>query len=408
MNKLNLFLIYFILLFCILKQTDIYCQSTKELRVPLIEQQDAKWCWAADLEMIFKYHSNPKDTLQCDIVETYYRTSSVPRNKDCKCVTSCGDLTKNCRISVWNTAIKSLMSNYKYGIWNIDSPFVMTWTNAKAKIDNFRPFIISHEMGDCRSTHYLTAKGYCEKSGCNFLLVNDPGICKKQNIVAVKYNTTSSLKICTAVVSNEITPSNVNAGVVVNSNICSAILSCDIFDIKRPIPMIILNNPKPPFPDSLNFDSLKGSILVEYIRIENNKIIKVNTETFRDVITKDDSDSSSYFINRVALINNKWETQMILKGRNLSKNKDKLQVDPVIKIGKKVFTLDRGLYKKVVLLPDYDDYIQFKYKGKDYFYPLNYCNNCKPIVLKRNLFIKDFINNNNIIDIEPPKSNYKY
>ena len=363
-----------------------------DLNVPLVEQADSKWCWSASLEMLFKFHCKPKDTLQCHITSTHFRIKPVPVNRICNCST-CGHGNLNCSQALLDSDILRLLNNYKFNSWRINSPLTIKWDTVKLKIDKLRPFIISHVMGNCNSTHYLVAKGYCEKSTCNFVLVNDPSICKSQNIVAVRFNSSTSFKICSATLDNLTTSSNVTHAVNLSSNTCANILNCDIPDIRLPLPTGLQIRSSA---NKIVLDSSYASINVEYVKIQNNKIVKVNKEPIKDIITGNVLDSANYVINRVTKVGSVWETQIVLRGKYKGVFDLDKTLEPIVTIDSKTFTLDRGLYKKVVLLPDYEDYIQFKYDKQIYFYPLTNCSNCNPEPLKRQELIKNYYNNNSL------------
>lgn len=368
-------------------------QTAKDLNVPLVEQADSKWCWSASLEMLFKFHTMPKDTLQCHIASTHYRIKPFPVNRICNCTSYCTNSTINCSQAIIDSDLLRLLNNYNYNSWRINSPLTIKWDTVKLKIDKLRPFIISHVMGGCNSTHYLVAKGYCEKSTCNYVLVNDPSICKSQNIVAVRFNSSTSFKICSATLDNLQTSTNVNNAVNLSSNTCANILNCNIADIRLRAPAGLQIRSSA---NQTVLDSAYASINVEYIKIQNNKIVKVNNEPIRDIITGNVLDSANYVINRATKVDSVWEIQMVLRGKYKGVFDLDKTLSPTVTIGDNTFTLDRGLYKKVVLLPDYEDYLQFKYNKQIYFYPLNNCTNCNPQSIKRKDLIKNYYNTNSL------------
>lgn len=358
----------------------------KELLVPQFNQLDATWCWAACQQMVYSYHL--KNISQDTIVETYFKIIENNNTKNCNNST-CDKEILGCSRQIWVDTLRKLVNYYGYKTYK--KTYSLNWDTLKSRINEFKPFIVSQEIGStCKSTHLLTSKGYCQSDNSKFLLTNDPGACKNQNIIAIRFNT-SPLKICSAVLDSFNTPNLEHSAIAVNNNSNTCLLS----DIINPTKSVVLGQvnllmaskkKKSILVQTNDTIDLRRSIEVEYVVIKNGKIIKVNKFPIRDILYENEGDSSGYIINRVAIVDSKAETQMILKGQFI--NFKELQVEPTVKIGNVSFSLDRGLYKKIILLDRYEDFIQFKYNGDMYYYPLNNCKDCHTQILTEQDFLK--------------------
>jgi Papain-like cysteine protease AvrRpt2 len=366
-------------------------QAQKELVVVSKPQKDRTWCWAACQEMIYAYHQFPKDTVQQIVAVGYFRIIES-RSREYCLLSTCQSEIAGCSRQVSLDVLKRLVHNYGYKSYKkVDNPL---WDDVKNRIDEFKPIYIAQELSSyCKSAHLLVAKGYCQNPKAKFLLTNDPGACKNQNIIALQFNTTP-LVVCSAVMDSLRAPSTSHGSVIENSQ------TCKLDAIVNPVKTIILPlfrqgiHPKMLLSksdiDSNSTIDLRNSVEVVYSKIIDGKLVKMNDIPLRDVFigkpSISGSDSTGYLINRVAISGNIAKTQMIIKGQYF----DGKFIEPKFTIGDKSFRLDSGQYKKIVLLDNYDDFIQFKYNGKFYYYPLTDCADCKQSLLSEKKFFKKY------------------
>jgi Papain-like cysteine protease AvrRpt2 len=365
-------------------------QAQKELVVDRRPQKDGTWCWAACQEMVYSFHQSPKDTIQHVVASAYFRIFEK-RTRNCL-LSKCGAEVFGCSRQVSLDTLRQLVQNYGYKSYKkVNNPL---WEDVKSRIDEFKPIYIAQELSSyCKSAHLLVAKGYCQNPRANFLLTNDPGACKNQNIIALQFNTVP-LVVCSVVMDSLRVPSASHGAVIENS------LTCKLDAIVNPNKTIILpfirQGVQPIMLSSISvIDSnstidLRNSVEVIYAKIIDGKLVKMNDIPLRDVFISNPSisgsDSSGYLINRVAISGNIAKTQMILKGQYF----DNKFIEPKFKIGDKSFRLDTGQYKKIILLDLYHDFIQFKYNGKFYYYPLTDCTDCKQTLLTEKFFLKKY------------------
>jgi hypothetical protein len=389
MKMRKLFLIPLILFF-----TLSFIKAQIELQIPRITQLDGSWCWAASSKMIFDYQRNPSQTQkQCDIALIAYNLNTQSPILTCNCNSSCSTVGNICGRALWDTDFLRIFDYYNYK-WRITNN--LDWSTTTSLINAFRPFIVSQEVfrnedSRCKATHYLTAKGWCQPNdNCKFILVADPGACKNQNIIAINAIARATYKICTAIIDTAKTSISANkAKVITNAPTCKLIKCDEVFhDIAPQMQMMMAKkkvDKKLILDDSIFYKPIK----VEYVEIINNKLVTINQNPIYDIPRRIPNEDKEYVINRIEKIDGVWETQMVLTG-NYDNN---FTIDPLINLGGFKFTLDPGLFSKVILVPEYMDFYRFSFKGKVFYATLSDCKDCKSTVYSENRFIKIFYNN---------------
>lgn len=159
---------------------------TKVLKVPLIPQQESKWCWAASMEMVIKFLDPSSTKTQCNLAQKFFN-SSLQGNCPCtttvaNCYTGPDIYDGNSRVISCNIPITTNQSiNKAYssafnneGYYAMQDPINMSWENITAQIDACMPFvlILNSYLGD--QIHAVVAKGYTICNGNKFVIINDP------------------------------------------------------------------------------------------------------------------------------------------------------------------------------------------------------------------------------------------
>ena len=198
---------YFLILLLFLAKPS-FTQNFKELKVDLIGQQTSKWCWAACMEMIMKFHEPSSNVTQCELAKKAkiirgLSPLSSHLAKDC-CALNCSDCpllsttymsSSNCTsIHDWRIVVTSESSSrgqtstfdllfWQYGYtsmeainWHTDP---MSWEEIKEQLDECRPFILIINPAGFQANapsgyHAIVAKGYHEIGTEKYIIVNDP------------------------------------------------------------------------------------------------------------------------------------------------------------------------------------------------------------------------------------------
>lgn len=171
----------------------------KYLDVPLIGQENSKWCWAASIQMIHRFHQGSSATiLQCelaDMLRTFeLRKGKKPpislSNPNTCCGHDCNDLESStvCNSDKWIPYSKRdgkinyhyfdlINSSLGYNSMEDLETLSFDWEKIKQEINSCRPFAIflsKIEPSRVPYSHVVVAKGYQEFSSQKYVLVNDP------------------------------------------------------------------------------------------------------------------------------------------------------------------------------------------------------------------------------------------
>lgn len=149
-------------------------------------QKKNKWCWAASMAMIMKYHIPITPKQQFELVQDYYRMQGPPRN-NCnlnECNTAIPNSSANCNIALSTFQPNSGSPNYNQWFdmlfiknnWTSVEDSDISWERLKSEINNCRPLILVRDTAVSGSVyHAVVAKGYIECSdGTKKVIVNDP------------------------------------------------------------------------------------------------------------------------------------------------------------------------------------------------------------------------------------------
>ncbi len=171
-----------IFVFCIVIMCLYATSQTRVLAVNAILQKGDKLCWAASMEMIFRYNDINTPNNQCliaDIMQTQRGVGEIAACIPCSlpCCINCIPDADNCNRSASRNDILSILNipfNYHYGV--VDVP---NWTITVNEINFPRPFIgfigYPTEQG-CLTHHAVTVMGYRVRPSDKkkFYLLNDP------------------------------------------------------------------------------------------------------------------------------------------------------------------------------------------------------------------------------------------
>lgn len=187
MKKLILIVTLFIQSSLLFGQSWLYPIKNKELDVCLITQKADLLCWAASMEMIFKYHG--QTLTQCDLTADYYdivNEGPIPSGCDCNCICGLGSCTDNdndCN-GICNNGINFfdgrspqyfdiIFSRHEYD--SVEDNLKMEWKKVENQINNYRPFIAIVNETDSGGYHAVVVKGYLNLfNTLKFVSVNDP------------------------------------------------------------------------------------------------------------------------------------------------------------------------------------------------------------------------------------------
>ena len=143
------------------------------LEVPLIYQQDSTWCWAACMEMIFRYFGAPKNEkgeiwTQQEIVFKFL-------NRDIESVKSLARKTIKAGITETNL-LRLLQLNFGFSEAKMETH--LDWAEIKQQICEFqRPVLLAvNEKADLLKSpdHVVVAVGCVEEANERWLEVLDP------------------------------------------------------------------------------------------------------------------------------------------------------------------------------------------------------------------------------------------
>lgn len=159
--------------------------------IPADAQKKNKWCWAASMAMIMKYHI-PSSKQQFELVQDYYNVYSMGSTikNDCyirQCDANPNDVAINCVKSIsifqpnFNLGFGGSYNQYfnllfLFNDWISVEDTQISWDRLKFEINSCRPVILVRDTAVSGSVfHAVVAKGFIECSdGTKKVIVNDP------------------------------------------------------------------------------------------------------------------------------------------------------------------------------------------------------------------------------------------
>lgn len=143
-------------------------RAGKGLGVPLIDQKQTNWCWAACADMVLAFRSNPGIT-QCQLANSALQLNGV---QCCPSNAVCNRGLKDKRITwLWNHC----------GIPAYRSPG-LNCNLLKYEIDNGRPVELGFAYSNNKG-HVVIVHGWRQEASGLFFLINNSAGPKKQKIL---------------------------------------------------------------------------------------------------------------------------------------------------------------------------------------------------------------------------------
>lgn len=152
-----------------------------------IGQQKNRWCWAASMQMVSKFHC--VDIEQCSLAEKYINliTNSTDPISNC-CANYCildGErgIEGNEPLQTFNGANQQYFDILfsKNGFNSIEDTISMKWDEVKRQINNCRPYIVvlkrnmANDKGELINTiHAVVVVNYLETASQNYVMLYDP------------------------------------------------------------------------------------------------------------------------------------------------------------------------------------------------------------------------------------------
>ena len=133
-------------------------QTPHLLRVPLVNQDNFVWCWAASGEMVTAYYK--KHIPKCKFVsDKVHDAACCPNGQpdDCSTTGTAQDL-------------QALLTTYGFVAPQV-STTALNWEQATNEIDHKGPFLVT--LRGTGEDHMVVVTGYMENSD-KFLVINDP------------------------------------------------------------------------------------------------------------------------------------------------------------------------------------------------------------------------------------------
>ena len=182
--------------------------QARQMKVTQIGQNKNKWCWAASIEMVMKFHQPTSTISQCQIARTYMvdiqrNNNSINCCSTCNC--NCSTVNTSSDIPNCNTTINfaretsvtpirvETVGGYFDLLFSMNNYHSMEkinrnvrriqWNEIKAEINACRPFIAVIKPDPSSehrpsSDHVIVAKGYYDipKNGLDrrYIITNDP------------------------------------------------------------------------------------------------------------------------------------------------------------------------------------------------------------------------------------------
>ncbi len=189
-------------MYCLLVISNLALSQSKQLPVRHISQEGDYLCWAASMEMIFKYHNPSSPYDQCKIVEMMqgHGVTCAPCLDMCSPTIiqqSIADLqlnaerqsNPNCNFIVQTPRIKKILQDsFKYHLTYYTNP---NWLTVQKNINSNRPMMgfEGNPIETCSASHVVIIIGYTVETGNQFYLVNDPiDICNSQGVQKIAFS----------------------------------------------------------------------------------------------------------------------------------------------------------------------------------------------------------------------------
>lgn len=186
----NIFFVKLVVIFSFLFLNCSNIAGQQYLAVPIIAQERTRWCWAASIQMLHKFHINTSTTTQCELAtkyeEYYFRNtnSAMPTAADiqnCCVPNSCNFPLPFSKIGLGVDLhyFDLINSYYKFDSMEDIDIANFTWDKIVNEIKSCRPFAlftrITNQAATSLVNHVVVAKGYYESNtNIKYIIVNDP------------------------------------------------------------------------------------------------------------------------------------------------------------------------------------------------------------------------------------------